>query len=66
MVAMPDPKKYDVEYNDMRNTKLMSTVGTDSGYMSFLINKRFDFDEEALNASGHIKISDLEFHKLVP
>ena len=44
MTTLPNPKKYNVHYDDVKNL-CTGKIGMDTGSFSFLINKRFDYDE---------------------
>lgn len=35
MLGLPDPKMYNLEFDDLRNLKLMSSIGQDTGSFCF-------------------------------
>jgi hypothetical protein len=55
MLGLPDPKRWIVEYDDIRNLKYNTSIGQDSGSLSFLIRKRFDYDQELYANNGFIR-----------
>ena len=52
MIGLPDPKRFNVEYDDLRNLKMNTSVGMDTGCFSFLIRKRFDYDQDLYANNG--------------
>jgi hypothetical protein len=44
MLGLPDPKKYDLEYDDCKNLLDSSIVPFSNGQFTFLVRKRFDYD----------------------
>lgn len=43
MLGLPDPKRYAVEFDDLRTIREHSPPGHDAGSFSFLVNRRFDY-----------------------
>lgn len=58
MQLLPDPNYYNVEYDDIRNLKFNSSIGVDSGSFSFLIRRRFDYDQADYTANARIRMND--------
>ena len=43
MIGLPDPKRYNLEFDDLRNLKENSSIGFDRGSFTFKIDRRFDY-----------------------
>lgn len=66
MVGLPDPKYYNLEFDDLRNLKLNSNVGQDTGSFIFQINKDFTYSESGPYSADNIHMDDPTFRELIP
>jgi hypothetical protein len=67
MVGLPDPKYYHIEFDDLKNLKMNTSVGQDTGSFIFQINKEFTYSESGTPySSDNIHMDDPSFRELIP